>query len=96
MLLRILVALGMTAFCVFEGFSAASVPTDGGDFYFPFEYLLVPVLLWGGLNPSGLISWPIASLMLLLSGHWILGWVPVGLVVINLIGNRMAKEGRAG
>ncbi len=94
-LLRIVLAIGMTVFCVWQAFAAASVPTEAGRYYVPILYVLVPVLLWGGLNPTGMLTWPIASVLLLFRGHWIVGWVPVALVVLNLIGNEVLGRRRA-
>lgn len=92
MLLRVAIAIGITLFCVWQGFVAGSVPTDAGRYYFPILYLLVPVLLWGGLNPKGMFTWPVASVLLLYRGHWIVGWVPAALVVLNLIGNEVVRR----
>ena len=94
-LLRVVIAIGMTVFCVWQAVAAASVPTEAGRYYVPMLYFLVPVLRWGGLNPRGLITWPVASLLLVVRGHWIVGWVPVALVVLNLIGNEVLRGRRA-
>lgn len=69
MLLRIAVAIAMTLFCAWQGFGAVSVPTETGRHYLPIVYLFVPVLLWSGLNPMGLVTWPIATILLILRGH---------------------------
>lgn len=50
-------------------------------------YSACAVLFLSGLNPRGLVTWPIASLLLLSRGHWIVGWIPVALVVFNVVGN---------
>jgi hypothetical protein len=92
MILRVLVALSMTAFCAWEGFAAASVPSASGRNYLPVIYIAVPILLWSGLNPRGLITWPLATVLLLLRGHLFVGWVPLALVIFNLVGNEVARK----
>ncbi len=92
MLLRIVVAIGMTAYCIIEGAAAVSVPSAAGRNYLPVVYLATPILLWAGLNPRGLITWPVASILLLASGHWTIGWVPIGLVAVNVVGNEMIRR----
>ncbi len=87
MLLRLVVCIGMVIFCVVQGFIAAETPTESGDHYFPLVYIICSVLLLAGLNPRGLITWPISTILLLLYGHWIVGWIPLGLVLFTLLGN---------
>lgn len=94
MVLRILVAVMMTIFCLWQGFVSASVPSAGGHHYFPVLYVLVPFLLWGGLNPLGLFTWPLATVLLLARGHWVAGWIPLALVAFNVIGNRLLLRDR--
>ena len=84
MLLRLLVCLGMVGFCIWQGIQA-SMPTG----IVRILYSACVILLLSGLNPKGLITWPIASLLLLSRGHWIVGWIPVALVVFNVIGNKI-------
>jgi len=84
MLLRLVVCLGMVGFCIWQGIQA-SMPTN----IVRILYSACAILLLSGLNPRGLITWPIASLLLLSRGHWIVGWIPVALVVFNIIGNRI-------
>ena len=74
-------------FCVMQGCEAASVPSQSGRYYFPIIYIIAPILLLAGMNPKGLFTWPIVTLLLLIRGHWIVGWVPTGLVLFNLNGN---------
>ena len=95
-LLRIVIAIGMTVFCVWQAVVAASVPTEAGRHYVPILYFLVPVLLWGGLNRSGMLTWPMATVLLLVRAHWIVGWIPVALVIFNLIGNEVVRNRRTG
>jgi len=92
MFVRIAVAIAMTAFCLWQGLVSASMPSDAGRHYFPFLYVAVPLLLWSGLNRRGLLTWPLATVLLLLRGHWVVGWIPVALVVFNLIGNQVARK----
>ena len=92
MVLRVLVAMVITAFCLWKGLGAASVPTETGRYYLPIIYLVVPVLLWIGLKPRGLITWPVATVLLLIRGHWIVGWVPLALVLFNLVGNELVRR----
>ena len=92
MILRIIVAVGLTAFCILEGLAAATQPTSSGHYYFPGVYILIPLLLLAGLGPRGLITWPIATIFLLLNGHVYLGWLPLLLVVYNLIGNEVVRR----
>ncbi len=82
MLLRLVVCLGMVGFCIWQGIQA-SMPTA----MVRILYSACAILLLSGLNPRGLITWPIAGLLLLSRGHWIVGWIPIALVVFNLIGN---------
>ncbi len=84
MLLRLVACLGMVGFCIWQGIQA-SMPTA----MVRILYSACAILLLSGLNPRGLITWPIASLLLLSRGHWIVGWIPVALVVFNVIGNRI-------
>ena len=42
-----------------------------------------------GLNKFGLMSWPVATLLLLLRGHWVVGWIPLAFVVFTVLGNKM-------
>lgn len=88
MLLRLLVCMGMVGFCIWQGIQA-SMPTA----MVRILYSACAVLLLSGLNPRGLITWPIASVLLLSRGHWIVGWIPVALVAFNVIGNRIASKG---
>jgi len=74
----------MAGFCIWQGIQA-SMPTA----MVRILYSACAILLLSGLNPRGLITWPIASLLLLSRGHWIVGWIPVALVVFNVIGNRI-------
>jgi len=95
MLLRLLVCLWMVGFCIWQGIQA-SMPTA----IVRMLYSACAILLLSGLNPRGLITWPIASLLLLSRGHWIVGWIPAALVVYNVIGNgirgRTTRKGGSG
>ena len=92
MVLRLVVFIGLVAFCVFEGLSAASVPSLEGRHYLPIVYILSPLLLLLGLGPKGVFTWPIVSVMLLYQGHWLVGWIPLLLVVFNIIGNEWVRK----
>jgi len=85
MLLRLMVCVGMVGFCIWHGIHA-TMPTA----MVRLLYSACAILLLSGLNPRGLITWPIASLLLLSRGHWFVGWIPLGLVVFNIIGNELA------
>lgn len=89
MLLRFLVCLGMCIFSLFQGLKAASIPVENGRHYFSILYILVVILLCSSLNKRGLVTWPIATLLLLIKGHYIAGWIPLWLVIFNLIGNKI-------
>lgn len=84
----------MTVFCVWQALAAASVATEAGRYYLPIVYFIVPVLLWGGLKLTGMLTWPVASVLLLFRGHWIVGWVPLALVIFNLIVNDVLRRRR--
>jgi len=92
MLLRLIVCIGMDIFCIWQGFAAAAVPAENGRHYFPGLYILCIILLSSGLNKFGLMTWPLATLLLLLRGHWIAGWIPLGLVVFTVLGNRALER----
>jgi hypothetical protein len=92
MILRLIVCISMCLFSIWQGFVAASVPTETGSHYFPGEYIFVVVLLASGLNKFGLMTWPIATVILLLKGHLIVGWVPLFLVILNVVGNKYFKN----
>jgi len=96
MMLRLVVCILMVAFCVWQGFLAASIPTENGDYYFPGAYSFAIGFLVTGCNKFGIIGWPIATFILLLRGHFIVGWIPLALVVFNLAGNYLIdrKTGR--
>jgi hypothetical protein len=89
MLLRFFVCIGMIGFCVWQGLVASQVPSAAGRHYFPGIYILVPILLLAGLNKWGLISWPVATLLLLIKGHVIVGWIPVALLAVTVVGNKL-------
>jgi len=92
MLLRLLVCIAMVFFCVWQGIVAAGIPAENGHNYFPFAYILSIVLLSSGLNKYGLFTWPIATAILLFRGHFIVGWVPIILVLYNIIGNKSLNK----
>ena len=91
MLVRIVVCVALILFCVHQAITGLIYPSESGGYYISMAYIAVPVLLLLGLNRRGLLTWPIASLVLLLKGHWIVGWVPVALVLINIIGNALVN-----
>jgi hypothetical protein len=95
MILRLLVCIGMDIFCVWQGIIVASVSSDNGHHYFPFNYIICIVLLSTGLNKFGLISWPLTTVILLFSGHWFIGWIPFALVLYNVLGNKIIKRKEA-
>ena len=61
-------------------------------FCFKTGHPVAAILLMIGLNPLGLITWPIATIILISNGHTIAGWVPLGVVVFTLIGNAIMGE----
>ena len=87
MILRLLICIGMVVFCLWQGFAASNIPSPEGRHYFPIIYIVCPILLLTGLSPRGLVTWPVATVLLLLRGHFILGWVPLGLVIFNVGGS---------
>ncbi len=92
--LRLLVCIGMVIYCIWQGFAAASIPTSNGHNYFPFVYIMCVVLLFSGLNKFGLITWPLATVLLLFYGHWVVGWIPLALVLFNVFGNKVVASER--
>lgn len=92
MILRIVVCVGMCNFSLLQGFQEASIPAENGRHYFSAIYIFVIILLCSGLNKRGLITWPIATILLLIKGHFIAGWIPLGLVIFNLIGNKIVHN----
>lgn len=92
MVLRLIVCISMDIFCIWQGNLQASVVTETGRHYFPVVYLVCVILLTGGLNRFGLYTWPLTTLILLLKGHFFVGWIPLALVVFNLICNEMLKR----
>lgn len=88
MLLRLIVCIGLDMFCVWQGLQAAAIATPDGRHYFPAVYIFCIVLLSSGLNKFGLISWPVTTILLLLYGHWIVGWIPLALVLFTVWGNK--------
>jgi hypothetical protein len=91
MLLRIVVCLAMVAFAIWQGVAVASIPSPEGRHYFPIIYIAVAVLLLAGVGPRGILTWPLATILLLIRGHWVVGWIPLVLVLFNLIGNELLK-----
>ena len=89
MILRLLICIAMSIFAFLQGFQVVSSSAEKGSDYFLGIYIIVVILLFSGLNKRGLITWPIASVLLLLKGHIIVGWIPVALVIFNLIGNEI-------
>lgn len=84
MILQYLVMLGMIAFCVWRLIVESGTP---GPVYIPLIYIICPVLLVVGLGKRGVVTWPLATILLLLEGHWIIGWVPAALVTFTVLGN---------
>jgi len=82
----------MVVFCIWQGIVASSITAENGHHYFSFSYILAIVLLLSGLNKFGLITWPIATLILVLRGHFIIGWFPLILVLYNVIGNKLLNK----
>ena len=89
MILRFLVLVGLIAFCVWQLFAQLSSP---GPVYLPLVYIAVPILLVVGMGPRGVFTWPIAGILLLLQGHWIIGFVPPILVLFTVIGNEWLNK----
>jgi len=92
MVLRILVCVAISIFSIIQGFQSASILAINGRYYFPGIYIWVVVLLFSGFNKFGLITWPLASALLLLKGHFVVGWIPVALVIFNIIGNKIVDK----
>jgi len=92
MILRILICIGVSIFSIMQGLQVASIPAENGRHYFPGIYIWIIVLLFSGFNKYGLITWPLASVLLLLKGHFIVGWIPVALVIFNIIGNKIVNK----
>jgi hypothetical protein len=88
-ILRLLTCIGMDIFCLWQGFHVASISSASGHHYFPIIYVLCVILLTSGINKFGLITWPLTTVLLLIQGFWIIGWIPLGLVVFTLIGNEI-------
>lgn len=84
MLLRLLVAIGMISFCLWQILQDVNAP---GPAYLPLTYIGAIILIGVGLNKKGLFTWPLATILLLIEGHWIIGWIPVALVTFTVIGN---------
>jgi len=92
MLLRLLICFAMIIFCIWQGLVAAGIPDENGRHYFPLAYILSIVLLSSGLNKFGLITWPIVTLILIIRGHYIIGWTPLIFVLYNVIGNMLFNK----
>ena len=84
MILQYLVMLGMIAFCVWRFVVELGM---SGPVYIPLIYVMCPILLVVGLGKRGVITWPLATILLLLEGHWIIGWIPATLVTFTILGN---------
>jgi len=89
MILKFLVLIGMIAFCIWQFIQEISTP---GPVYIPVIYIICPVLLLIGLGPRGVITWPLATILLLLERHWIVGFIPAALVGFTIVGNEWLKK----
>ncbi|MCK5762513.1 MAG: hypothetical protein KAH05_00175 [Clostridiales bacterium] len=92
MLLRLLVCIAIIIFCIWQGLVAAGIPAENGRNYFPFAYILAIVLLSSGLNKFGLITWPLVTLILVVRGHLIIGWIPLIFILYNVFGNKLLNK----
>lgn len=89
MILQIVVLIGMIGFCIWQLVNQISTPSS---VYIPVLYILCPILLIFGIGKRGVITWPLASILLLIQGHWIVGWIPALLVGFTIIGNDWLKK----
>ena len=85
MILRFLVFVGITIFCILQIVQQMSGP---GPVYLPLTYVGCIILLAIGFGPRGIFTWPLGTILLLIEGHWVVGWIPAVLVVFTLIGNK--------
>ena len=85
MILRWIVLVAMIAFCISKIIAEVTAP---GPAYLPLIYIVCPILLLAGLGKRGMFTWPLATILLLIEGHWIVGWIPAALVVFTVIGNK--------
>ena len=84
MILKYLTLIGMIVFCILNVIDQTNVP---GPVYLPLIYMVSPILLIIGLGKKGVFLWPIVTILLLIEGHWIVGWIPAALVTFTIIGN---------
>jgi len=91
MILRLIVCIGTIVFCIYQISQEISIPGNSGV---PFAYTSCIVLLLIGLSPKGVITWPIATVILLFEGHYIVGFIPLTLVIFNMIGNELINKGK--
>lgn len=97
MVLRPLVAIVIIAFCIYRLYLDATQPDSETSTSFGISYLVVPFLMVWWKGAGGMVRWTIASLMLLLlEGHWIVGWLPGATVAFNLIGNALVDARERG
>jgi len=85
MVLQFIVMIGMVGFCIWQFVEQVSAPSP---VYLPLTYIICPILLVIGLGKRGVVTWPIATVLLLIEGHWIVGWIPGLLVGLTVIGNK--------
>jgi len=86
-ILQILVLIGMVSFCIWQ--LILEVQATG---YIPITYIVTPILLLIGIHPRGILTWPLATILLLIRGHWLIGWIPAFLVVFTIYGNEWLKK----
>ena len=84
-ILRIVVVIGVSIFCLYHGWKAALIPSPQGRNYFPFFYSVPILLMMGGAGKGGLYFWPLATIVLLIKGHWIFGWIPLLMTLFTII-----------
>lgn len=84
MVLQILVLIGILGFCIWQ--IVVQIGAHG-PVYLLIIYIGCSILLISGLGKRGVVTWPIATVLLLIAGHWIVGWIPVLLVGFTIIGN---------
>lgn len=89
MVLRLLVSIGMIGFCLWQILQEMSTP---GPVYVSLLYIGAIILIGIGQNDRGLFTWPLATILLLIEGHWIIGWVPAALVTFTVIGNEWLNK----
>ena len=56
-------------------------------------YALAALLLLSGtFGRTAMVTWPIAALILIVSGHWMVGALPIGVLAANLANLALARR----